>query len=281
MPRFFRGLRRVDYPEMTSRLSQIVAHLNPFSTAITNDHQQTNIHELNPTHFLPRAAAIEPNAPAILHKTALDKIIRRTYGELAERSACLSYFLKTECFGRTSNDKVVAVLASNTPMVLESYYAISGAGGVFVAVNYRLQAHEVLYILDHSKAATVIVDKEYLHLVKDVPQIRIIVDEDADGCTGEYEEAIKKGRLIDQNNGSLGWNDLRHEHVPENDTMCIAYTSGTTAAPKGVETTHRGTYLAALGNVVDSALNCADVFGNGSCKYLWTLPMFHAVGLSL
>lgn len=54
--------------------------------------------------------------------------------------------------------------------------------------------------------------------------------------------------------------------------------SGTTGNPKGVEFTHRGVYLGAIGNLIDSSLNCADVFGNNACRYLWTLPMFHAAG---
>lgn len=54
----------------------------------------------------------------------------------------------------------------------------------------------------------------------------------------------------------------------------LAYTSGTTARPKGVEYTHRSSYLAALGNVIESGLN----YHEGRCHYLWTLPMFHAMG---
>lgn len=62
----------------------------------------------------------------------------------------------------------------------------------------------------------------------------------------------------------------------ENDTISIPFTSGTTAKPKGVVYTHRGAYLAALGNVIESGLN----YNVGRCRYLWTLPMFHAMGVS-
>ena len=62
----------------------------------------------------------------------------------------------------------------------------------------------------------------------------------------------------------------------ENDTIAIPFTSGTTAKPKGVVYTHRGAYLAALGNVIESGLN----YHTGRCGYLWTLPMFHAMGWS-
>jgi len=52
--------------------------------------------------------------------------------------------------------------------------------------------------------------------------------------------------------------------------IAIPFTSGTTSRPKGVVYTHRGAYLAALANVIESGLN----FHDGRCKYLWTLPMW-------
>lgn len=51
--------------------------------------------------------------------------------------------------------------------------------------------------------------------------------------------------------------------------IAIPFTSGTTSKPKGVVYTHRGAYLAAMANIVESGLNLPD----GRCKYLWTLPM--------
>lgn len=52
--------------------------------------------------------------------------------------------------------------------------------------------------------------------------------------------------------------------------IAIPFTSGTTSKPKGVVYTHRGAYLAALANVVESGLN----YHAGRCRYLWTLPMY-------
>ena len=59
--------------------------------------------------------------------------------------------------------------------------------------------------------------------------------------------------------------------IDEEETIAINYTSGTTGRPKGVMYTHRGAYLNALGEVIDTGLNCDSV-------YLWTLPMFHCNG---
>jgi acyl-CoA synthetase (AMP-forming)/AMP-acid ligase II len=74
--------------------------------------------------------------------------------------------------------------------------------------------------------------------------------------------------------GALGWEALESQAADEDSLIALAYTSGTTARPKGVEYTHRGCYLAALGNVIESGLN----YHRGRAGYLWTLPMFHAMG---
>jgi acyl-coenzyme A synthetase/AMP-(fatty) acid ligase len=85
-----------------------------------------------------------------------------------------------------------------------------------------------------------------------------------------------EGLNHDAKTGYKGWAGLKAQCDDENDTIAIPFTSGTTAKPKGVVYTHRGAYLAALGNVIESGLN----YNVGRCRYLWTLPLFHAVGVS-
>jgi fatty-acyl-CoA synthase len=57
----------------------------------------------------------------------------------------------------------------------------------------------------------------------------------------------------------------------EEEPISMNYTSGTTGRPKGVLYTHRGAYLNALGEALETGMNCDSV-------YLWTLPMFHCNG---
>lgn len=73
-------------------------------------------------------------APAIYHITLKGKVLRRTYGEFAKRSAALAYYIKEK------EHKRVGILATNTPAFLESVFGISGAGAVNVGkyeVNTR------------------------------------------------------------------------------------------------------------------------------------------------
>ena len=83
-----------------------------------------------------------------------------------------------------------------------------------------------------------------------------------------------EGLRYDLELGGHGWAGLEAQTADEKAVIALAYTSGTTAKPKGVEFTHRSCYVAALANVIESGLN----YHQGRCRYLWTLPMFHAMG---
>lgn len=124
----------------------------------------------------------------------------------------------------------------------------------------------------------IIVDREFEPLLETYrsqhPDVPFLVDDDTFNDRGEFGDAIQEGSEYDKETGQQGWIGLESQAPDEDSTIALAYTSGTTARPKGVEFTHRGCYLAALGNVVESGLN----YDNGRAKYLWTLPMFHAMG---
>jgi acyl-CoA synthetase (AMP-forming)/AMP-acid ligase II len=258
----------------TSRLQKFASHFVPSS--VDRYIHKHNYHELSPTFFLERAAQIEPNAEAIYHVTANGKILRRSYQEFADRARGLAYYLMKH------NYKQVGILAPNTPAFLESIFGIGAAGGVHVGVNYRLKPEDIAYIFNHADVQAIIVDAELEHLLetfkKQYPHIPIIVDTDTDAVEGElsgpFDAAVLEGLDYDRQHGNKGWSGLKAQCDDEQGTIALAYTSGTTAKPKGVVYTHRGAYLAAMANIVESGLN----YHVGRCGYLWTLPMFHATG---
>ncbi|KAH8815923.1 AMP-binding enzyme [Xylogone sp. PMI_703] len=260
-----------------SRLQKLAAHfIHPSSTHQDNAAVQKNhIHQLAPTFFLERAAQIEPDAEAIVHVTVNGKILRRSYAEFADRARGLAYYLK-------KNDlKRVGILAPNTPAFLESIFGIAAAGGIHVGVNYRLKQEDITYIFDFAEVDSIIVDEEFLPLLDEFkklkPDVKLIVDTDTDAIEGQlcgpFDEAVLEGLKYDHESGNKGWSGL-HQLVDEDAPIAIPFTSGTTAKPKGVVYTHRGAYLAAVGNIIESGLN----YHTGRCGYLWILPMFHAVG---
>ncbi|TGJ78760.1 hypothetical protein E0Z10_g10006 [Xylaria hypoxylon] len=207
---------------VTSRLKNILGHLGATTSKSPAGFDHTHhLHQLSPTFFLERAAAIEPDAEAIYHVTANGKVLRRSYGEFADaREGC---------------------------PFLESIFGVIAAGGVLVPVNYRLKSDDVNYIFDFAEVDSIIVDQEYLSLLDDFkkthPNVRFIIDLDTDATegldAGPFDEAVIEGLQYEQSRETKGWPGLP-ECTGEDDMVAIPFTSGTTARPKGCVYTHRG-----------------------------------------
>jgi fatty-acyl-CoA synthase len=204
---------------------------------------------LTPLAFLERSSAAFPKRTAVV-----DGERRLTWADVRERVRRLAVGLQD--VGIEKGDRV-AFLAPNATELLEAHYGVPASGAVLVAINTRLKAEEVEYILDHSGSRVVVVDASLAHLVENAPVERVLVT-----GAGEAYEA-----LLDR--APDGEPEDRLES--EDDTISINYTSGTTGRPKGVMYTHRGVYLNALAEVIHAGLDSRSV-------YLWTLPMFHCNG---
>ena len=94
---------------------------------------------LSPLSFLVRAAAVHPDRLAVVHGDH-----RATWRQTAERCRRLASALQRRGIGRGD---VVAVIAPNTPPVLEAHFAVPMLGAVLNALNVRLDADTVAYIL--------------------------------------------------------------------------------------------------------------------------------------
>ena len=208
--------------------------------------------ELTPIHFLRRSAYMFPEKTAVVYGDR-----RLSYRDLEERADRLASRLKDS--GLQKGDRV-AFLCPNTPPMLDAHFGVPLAGLVLVAINTRLGKDEVRYIVEHSGAKMVFADAELGHLLADVDVETVRIDD-----TGEagdpYEDFLAEGSP----------EPVESVLEDEEETISINYTSGTTGKPKGVMYTHRGAYLSALGNVIETGM------GYGT-KYLWTLPMFHCNG---
>ncbi|RKF56091.1 Acetate/butyrate--CoA ligase AAE7, peroxisomal [Erysiphe neolycopersici] len=256
-----------------SRLDIVLSHLTPHQSRTA----KLDCHALSPTSFLPRAAQIEPNAIAINYINIDGRLIRYTYREFADRACGLAYFFLKHAFKR------IGILAPNTPAFLESIFAIGAAGGIHIGANYRLNQEELAYIFSFAEVDCIVVDVQFESLLglftKQYPKVHIIIDtdkrQDVEDSINPFENSISEGKLWDAQTGNHGWNNLNIYTLDDDTCIAVPFTSGTTSKPKGVIFTHRGAYLAALANVIESGLT----FENGKrCGYLWTLPMFHAVG---
>ena len=217
---------------------------------------------LNPLSFLERSALVYPNKHAVVYND-----LAYSYSEFYERVRRLGAALRNA--GVEKGDRV-AFLVPNIPAMLEADFGPLSIGAVLVALNIRLAAREIAYILNHSGSKVLVFDSELAPVVREfreVPGITTYV---------QVVDTIGKAEDIPGPDYETFLNSVTPLEAPggpesELDTITINYTSGTTGVPKGVEYNSRGVYLNALGEALEMGLNRKTV-------YLWTVPLFHANG---
>ena len=220
---------------------------------------------LSPLSFLPKAAAVYPNRPAVIHGAR-----RFTWDAVYARARRLASALHGRGIGK--GDTVAAML-TNTPEMVEMHFGPAMIGAVLNALNTRLDAETIAFMLDHAEAKVLVTDREFapiveraLQLCKSKPLVIDVLDPlftGAGKALGEmdYEAFIATG------DPQFKWDLPRDEW----DAIALNYTSGTTGNPKGVVYHHRGAHLNALANILEWSMPRHSV-------YLWTLPMFHCNG---
>ena len=191
------------------------------------------------------AVVDEPNPPG----GGLGRITYRQFGEMARSQAA---FL--DDLGIADGERV-AIVSPNAGRFLVSLFGVSVYNRVLVPINFRLNAEEIRYIIEHSGATVALIDPEMESVVKGIPvKHRVVLGTATDTEVFLRRDARPRGRVTD-----------------ENATVSINYTSGTTARPKGVQLTHRNFWLNAVTFGWHIGLNDRDV-------YLHTLPTFHCNG---
>ena len=246
------------------KLSHCLASCILFGTEqTTNMKNRVSYENLTPLSFLERSAFVYPDKPAVIYD---DRVY--TYGHFEKRVRRLAAALRDS--GVEKGDRV-AFLAPNVPQMLEAHFAPMRIGAILVAINTRLAAREIAYILNHSGAKVLVFDSEL------APTVRALRNEVA-GVTS-YVQIVDTAPKAEDIPGpdyesflaAASEDDSPVEAISERDSIAINYTSGTTGFPKGVEFHARGAYLNALGEALEVGLNPGSV-------YLWTVPMFHCNG---
>jgi fatty-acyl-CoA synthase len=239
---------------------------NIFETDL--DRTDANHVPLTPLSLLKRAAQVYPEDTAVIYGSW-----RYSWAEAYRRCRRLASALARQGIGVGDT---VAVMAPNTPPMWEAHYGVPMTGAVLNALNVRLDAATIAYILEHGETKVLITDTAFAPTIKEAldrierPMTVIdIEDTQAEDTAGaaerlgetDYESFLAGG------DPDFAWRMPKDEW----EAISLNYTSGTTGNPKGVVYHHRGAYLNAVGNVLTWSMGAQPV-------YLWTLPMFHCNG---
>ncbi|KAJ8560456.1 hypothetical protein K7X08_022316 [Anisodus acutangulus] len=235
-----------------------------------------NYTALTPLWFLERAATVYPNRKSLIHGS-VEYTWQQTYNRCRQLASALNK--RSVTFG-----SMVAVIAPNAPALYEGHFGIPMAGAVLNAVNVRLNAQTIPFLLGHCSAAVLMVDQEYFTLAKEALKVWennskgkfkaslliVIADKNCDPIPVQYaleKGAIEYEKFLETGDPGFSWKPPEDEWQ----TIALGYTSGTTASPKGVVLHHRGAYLMAMSNAVIWSMQEGAV-------YLWILPLFHCNG---
>lgn len=206
-----------------------------------------------------RRAQLNPERTALIFEG--EEILYGEFGDRVRRQATLM-----REGGVCVGDRV-GYLGFNHPALLETLFAAQALGAIFVPLNFRLTAQELMFIINDAGIHTMVVDDA----------LRPVLEEARPG--------LYCRQYFGSESAGDGWRDLCAERaaaepltsavsVDEHDVAIIMYTSGTTGLPKGAMLTH--------GNILWNNINAMLAFGGSRDDVVLTVaPLFHIGGLNV
>lgn len=179
---------------------------------------------MNIGSLLSNTAAKFPRNTALVYQDE-----RILYKDLDKRCGCLAGALLAS--GLSPGDRV-AILAFNSPLFVEAYYAAVRVGLVATPINFRLTGGEMSFILRDSGAKALIMGPEFqdtvLEIRDDLEELDLLVMPGKPVSGVEpYEGFLNRGRWLPPS-----------AEIMEPHACQLMYTSGTTGRPKGAVISH-------------------------------------------
>ena len=140
---------------------------------------------LSPLMLLERTLHVFPERLGVV-----DGERRVSYAEFGARVYRLASALRRR--GIAKQDRV-AVLCPNSGEVLEAHFGVPQLGAVLVPINVRLTADEIGYILGHSGARALMLDRALVaplaRVLDNLPELELVIDVDLAPRHGEASVA--------------------------------------------------------------------------------------------
>lgn len=230
-------------------------------------------------------ASLEEN---LIRRIALGDILRRRAKSHAQKEAVVDFYgdRRVSLTFRQLNERVnrfvramrqqglgqggrVAIVGANSHAFLTALMGCFKGGFIAVPVNYLQAPEDIRYNIAHSGAEALCVDK--------------ILQSKIDAIVAPLEKAFIRIGLFEEENDSpspgytpltafLGDHDggeIEDVAIHDDDPAQMMYTSGTTARPKGVMTSHKNHFIASLNTALSLGV------GIDSADAVMVLPMFH------
>ena len=195
-------------------------------------------------------------------------LFRYTYAQCAARSHKLVNALKGLGLEPGS---AVGSIAWNNHRHLEAYFAVSGSGMVMHTCNPRLQAQQLIYIINHAEDAAMLFDSTFAPLIKGIapycPKVKnwICLSDAANMPAIDGVTTVCYEDLIAPHSEQFDWPEF-----DERSGAALCYTSGTTGNPKGALYSHRAIVINAISGCLPGILSLSP-----SDTILPVVPMFH------
>jgi long-chain acyl-CoA synthetase len=188
--------------------------------------------------------------------------VRRTFKDFNRRVNRLIHGLQTLGIQK---GEIIGILSWNQLEYPEVFGAAMKGGFVLAHVNPRLQAQELIHVLNDAEPRVLFVGSEFVGTIEGIgahiPETGSLVTfDDADGRMAAYGEMLE------------GQSEEEPEpNIEEDDPLTIFYTSGTTGIPRGALYTHQQKMENTTMKALDIGVACGD-------RHLVVLPMFHIGG---
>lgn len=185
-----------------------------------------------------------------------------TYDELWTRVMQLAAHFQAQ--GVRKGDRI-GYVGQNHPAFLETLFAASALGAIFVPLNFRLSGPELKYIINDAGLHSLVYDSFMQPTVEGIQHILCCRDyltvEIPDSDLPQYAGVFTDTAPL-----------ARHVTPAANDVAFIMYTSGTTGLPKGVMLTHA--------NIFWNDVNVTYIEDTNGPVVLTCCPLYHIAGLS-